>query len=360
RLVNGTTPASGRVEVLVSGEWRPVCGYTFGPRAAAIVCRQLGFVGGSIISTSDAYSMPNVNVVWESLNCTGEEASILDCTFPTGYRSWSGGLYSGGPRKELGVECFPDGAVRLLNGSVPNEGRLELLHAGQWWPVCRDSFQGRAAWAACRSLGYARGLAEGPYSNSYFRAMGTATWDGLSCLGGESSLFDCYSGPGPFGSGTDQELGVACFNETGEAVGSTGPLASGRVEVLRYGQWRPVCSSGFGPRAAAVACRQAGWLGGTAAVAPPVPFDTQDGTSNTVFLFGDNSCSPDSGSLLECGFEYTTCSGEAAAVTCTDSPGARQCLAVGFHTSKCGIPAAADSWQAKGKKGKGGEEPPQA
>lgn len=30
----------------MSGEWRPVCGYTFGPRAAAIVCRQLGFVGG--------------------------------------------------------------------------------------------------------------------------------------------------------------------------------------------------------------------------------------------------------------------------------------------------------------------------
>ena len=124
--------------------------------------------------------------------------------------------------------------LRLSGSSLPSQGRLEVWRLGAWGVVSHSATNASAvAQAACRSLGYARGLAEGPYSNSYFRAMGTATWDGLSCLGGESSLFDCYSGPGPFGSGTDQELGVACFNETGEAVGSTGfcPAVCGRGGV---------------------------------------------------------------------------------------------------------------------------------
>ena len=218
RLSGTDRPSAGRVEVWRDGVWAAVSTFYLFPGSGLdagaigrVACRMLGY-NQSIISTSDAYSMPNVNVVWESLNCTGKEASILDCTFPTGYRSWSGGLYSGGPRKELGVECFPDGgerwaaaaagactglaaprgapspaaacaaaawatfaappfavcraerpslaaAVRLLNGSVPNEGRLELLHAGQWWPVCRDSFQGRAAWVACQQAGWVGGPA---------------------------------------------------------------------------------------------------------------------------------------------------------------------------------------------------------
>ena len=45
RLVGGTSPSEGRVEILVDGQWGTVCGNNFGNIDAAVVCRQLGMQG---------------------------------------------------------------------------------------------------------------------------------------------------------------------------------------------------------------------------------------------------------------------------------------------------------------------------
>ena len=47
RLVNGTTPYEGRVEICYDGVWGSVCGYNWDYFDAAIVCRQMGFQGTS-------------------------------------------------------------------------------------------------------------------------------------------------------------------------------------------------------------------------------------------------------------------------------------------------------------------------
>ena len=49
RLVNGTAPYEGRVEICYDGVWGSVCDNSWSDRDAAIVCRQLGFQGTSII-----------------------------------------------------------------------------------------------------------------------------------------------------------------------------------------------------------------------------------------------------------------------------------------------------------------------
>ncbi|CAM4669406.1 unnamed protein product, partial [Lepidochelys olivacea] len=44
RLVHrGTGPGRGRLKILVGGQWGPVCDDFFDGRAAAVVCRQLGY-----------------------------------------------------------------------------------------------------------------------------------------------------------------------------------------------------------------------------------------------------------------------------------------------------------------------------
>ena len=47
RLVNGTTPYEGRVEICYNGVWGSVCDSNWDYWDAAIVCLQMGFQGTS-------------------------------------------------------------------------------------------------------------------------------------------------------------------------------------------------------------------------------------------------------------------------------------------------------------------------
>nr|XP_005008656.2 macrophage scavenger receptor types I and II isoform X1 [Cavia porcellus] len=44
--------------------------------------------------------------------------------------------------------------VRLVNGKVPHEGRVEIFHEGIWGTICDDRWEIRVATVICRSLGY--------------------------------------------------------------------------------------------------------------------------------------------------------------------------------------------------------------
>ena len=50
RLMNGTTPYEGRVEICYDGVWGSVCDSGWNYQDAAIVCLQLGFQGTSNIN----------------------------------------------------------------------------------------------------------------------------------------------------------------------------------------------------------------------------------------------------------------------------------------------------------------------
>ena len=46
------------------------------------------------------------------------------------------------------------GNIRLVNGTTPYEGRVELCYSNQWGTVCDDSWGGLDAGTACRQLGF--------------------------------------------------------------------------------------------------------------------------------------------------------------------------------------------------------------
>ena len=48
--------------------------------------------------------------------------------------------------------------VRLVGGSGPQEGRVEVFYAGQWGTVCDDHWDSHDADVVCRELGYARAV----------------------------------------------------------------------------------------------------------------------------------------------------------------------------------------------------------
>ena len=47
------------------------------------------------------------------------------------------------------------GNVRLVGGSNPLEGRLEMCYFNQWGTICSSNMTSQVAQVACRQLGYA-------------------------------------------------------------------------------------------------------------------------------------------------------------------------------------------------------------
>lgn len=85
-----------------------------------------------------------------SMECDGDESSPLNCTLtenPDCSHDYDAIVVC------INGNCT-DGSIRLIEGSVPFEGTLEVCNGSQWQSVCDYEWDNADATVVCRQLGY--------------------------------------------------------------------------------------------------------------------------------------------------------------------------------------------------------------
>lgn len=94
RLVNGTGPCDGRLQVHYKGQWGAVCHTGWGLEDATILCRELGC--GEIVKTTSFVGPFDEPILIDNLACRGTEVKLQSCPLTRGgVLSCGDGLYAG-------------------------------------------------------------------------------------------------------------------------------------------------------------------------------------------------------------------------------------------------------------------------
>ncbi|XP_065830759.1 scavenger receptor cysteine-rich domain superfamily protein-like [Oscarella lobularis] len=305
RLVDGRTPNSGSIEILHNGTWKAICENTWNKHNAYVgdvACQQLGYYrakSSKIIETSQ-------EVLSSGFLCHENDTELDSCAQDSCHSS----------SRSIAVECVSN--LRLVGGSVPEEGRIEILHKGQWGTICDDNWDIEDATVACLELGY--GPAKRYRSYSYYGSGTGPIWmEEIACTGKESSLADCrFPGWGIHRCSHDEDAGIVCSKSRIRLVGGS-HSSEGRVEIFYNGSWGGVCDSNWDSKAADVVCRELGIF-----VKGPIATRGTFGTALQLLWMNDVTCSGDEATLRRCRFSSWTkgrCSSSSyvAGVICKES-----------------------------------------
>uniref|UniRef100_A0A8C4VCP6 SRCR domain-containing protein n=1 Tax=Gopherus evgoodei TaxID=1825980 RepID=A0A8C4VCP6_9SAUR len=249
RVVGGEDGCSGRVEVWYRGSWGTVCDDSWDMADAKVVCKQLG-CGSAVPVPGEAAFGEGTGPIWvETLNCRGTESSLWDCPA----KPW--GESNCDHKEDVGVNCSGADELRLVNGSSPCAGRVEVKHQDQWGTVCDEKWDMEDAEVICKQLGC--GSAVSAHGQAYFGEGSGPTWLIVDCDGDKSALWDCsHRGWGKITCLHYYDTGVICSGRIEVRLVGGDTACSGRVEVKHGSTWETVCDSHLDFNAASVICSE--------------------------------------------------------------------------------------------------------
>ncbi|XP_026030427.1 scavenger receptor cysteine-rich type 1 protein M130-like isoform X1 [Astatotilapia calliptera] len=220
RLVGGASRCTGTLEFKHLGEWRPVYGFFWTLKEAAVSCEQLDCGSAVYIEMVDSSRTTGWLI---SSDCVLSRSPLRDCA-TSHYTD-----------QILKLTCSD--SVRLLNGSSLCSGRLEVKSNQSWSSVCEADFDQQDAEVVCRELGC------GPPSvlqGALYEEVEASVWSKeFQCGGHESALLDCRSsGSARNSCSPGKAVGLTC-SEPVRLVGGASHCA-GTLELKYLGEWRPV------------------------------------------------------------------------------------------------------------------------
>ena len=109
---------------------------------------------------------------------------------------------------------YVEGDVRLVGGTSPLEGRVEVFHNGSWGTVCDDDWDITDAGVVCRQLGYFMAISA-PGIATFGQGSGPIWYDNVDCTGSETNLTQCsHIGLGVHNCGHGEDAGAVCESKS--------------------------------------------------------------------------------------------------------------------------------------------------
>ncbi|XP_078057468.1 scavenger receptor cysteine-rich type 1 protein M130-like [Mustelus asterias] len=230
RLLNGSHPCAGRLEIYWNGNWGTVC-------------------------KDEAWSSPEAEAVCQLLDCGSVTAMPLISHFGPG----SGpviGREGCGHQQDFAVICSDESwSLRLTNGGSSCDGRVEIYHNSSWGRV-QDSFWDlNDANVVCRQLecGDARSVYN---SSKYGESDEPVLLNDVHCEGNESHLRSCRSFLLDSSLNDRFGVGVLCSGHEQLRLSDGEDRCAGRVEIYYNGTWGSVCDDSWDLTDAHVVCKQ--------------------------------------------------------------------------------------------------------
>jgi deleted-in-malignant-brain-tumors protein 1 len=236
-------------------------------RVASTICNQLGFKGNSFatVITDGRYDSGTTTDFFSSSYCRSGNTydSIRYCSLTLANScNINGCRYN-----RVGIKCFNpqncnEGDVRLMNGTVEREGRLEICASGVWGSICTTNFAKSAAYVACKQLGHndVNGAIIDTV-NKYGVGDGPIVYSNVECFGHESSLNSCTKTVYPSFYCSNRVVGLVCLDLCDEGdvrLVGTNSSNEGLVEVCLDKSWGLVAQHGWDDGDARIVCKQLG------------------------------------------------------------------------------------------------------
>lgn len=213
--LQGNTRHSGNVMV----DDKPVCDDDWGLEDAAVVCRQLGFVGVERATRESEFGTVSSSYKMDNVKCYGNETDLRDCNHKAGDDcdgNEAAGVVCSTVELEIPDSCKNDETICLLGGT-PGSGNVYY----QGKPVCHNGWDFPDANVVCKALGFAAAVnftirSHFGLSNTYF------SLSNVNCRGDEAALYECPHDTRTEGCETDSVAGVMCIGASVDKLGNTG------------------------------------------------------------------------------------------------------------------------------------------
>uniref|UniRef100_A0A8C3FRE4 Soluble scavenger receptor cysteine-rich domain-containing protein SSC5D n=1 Tax=Chrysemys picta bellii TaxID=8478 RepID=A0A8C3FRE4_CHRPI len=252
RLVNGSSPCAGRVEVKHQDQWGTVCDNNWDMEDAEVVCKQMG-CGSAVRAHGQAYFGEGSGPTWLiGVDCDGNESALWDCR----HIGW--GAVNCSHIADTGVICSGKNSVQLVGGDTACSGRVEIKHGNTWETVCDSHLDFNTASVICNELGCEQAVST--LGEAHFGEGHDLIWkEKFHCVGNESLLQKCprmYHLNDTCSHAND--VGILCSGRIEVRLVGGATACSGRVEVKHGNTWETVCDSHLDFNTASVICNELG------------------------------------------------------------------------------------------------------